>query len=963
MKTKTLSITVLLFFALTFFAGTAKKAANEVTNQNPGISFTENKGQIHDQNYLPRPDVLFGAITKNMAVHIKRTGVSYQLYRVDRYNEIEDPKTKKKFKEIAQQTIYRVDLNWVNANSNVPTTQDEVLPGYNNYYLENCPNGALYVRSYKGVTLKNLYKGIDLHYYGKCGELKHDYIVAARADYRQIQVKVEGAQISVNGDGSLLLTTPLGKIQEGAPIVYQSGRQLNAKWKLTNNILSFEIENYNINYDLIIDPVTRLWGTYYGGNAEDAVGGCSKDNSGNVYLTGYAVSNSGTNIASSGSHQSAFGGFFDAFLVKFNISGVRLWGTYYGGTGSELGNSCSTDGSGNVFMAGNTSSTSGTVIASNASHQQTYGGGTRDAFLAKFDGNGIRQWGTYYGGALTDQGNWCVTDVNGNVYLAGNSNSTNASAIATGGSHQSVSGTTGDAFLVKFNSNGVRQWGTYYGGAGTDQGYACATDISGNVYLVGSTITSTNAIATVGSHQPVYGGGNYDGYLVKFSSNGVRQWGSYYGGLGDDIGYSCVTDASGNVYLAGFSDSNAGTALATGGSHQSLYGGGTYDSFLAKFDASGVRLWGTYYGGTGDDQGYSCDVDANNNVYLVGFTDTNSGTLIATSGSHQLLYGGGIYDGFLVKFNTNGIRQWGTYYGGAGDDGVYSCVTDNNSGLYLAGYTDSNIGTAIATVGSHQSNYGGGVYDAFLAKFDVCDVAPLQPTTILGNTSICSGSGLSSYSIVSVAGATSYTWSLPAGWSGSSNTNSISATPGGSGVFTVVAGNACGASPQQSLSVIVNPLPTITASSSSSVLCEGESATLTASGASTYTFNPGGTGTIIVVTPPVTSVYTISGTDANGCSNTIIFTQNVDACVGISQNPGIHPSCLKIYPNPNNGQFSLESHTEAQVLLIDLQGRMVGALSLAKGKNQISIEHLENGVYFLELSHPQGKEVFRIIKQ
>lgn len=132
---------------------------NQKLNNN-NISFTENKGQVYDQNYKPRPDVLYGAMAGNMAVHIKSNGVSYQLYRVDKYKEIEDPKTSQKRKEIDEQTIYRIDLDWLGADKNVTQTTDEELPGYNNYYLESCPNGALNVKSYTGVTLKNLYDGI-----------------------------------------------------------------------------------------------------------------------------------------------------------------------------------------------------------------------------------------------------------------------------------------------------------------------------------------------------------------------------------------------------------------------------------------------------------------------------------------------------------------------------------------------------------------------------------------------------------------------------------------------------------------------------------------------------------------------------------------------------------------------------------------------------------------------------------
>ena len=149
--------------------------------------------------------------------------------------------------------------------------------------------------------------------------------------------------------------------------------------------LSFEIENYNPNLELIIDPVTRLWGTYYGGSGTDLGYSCSTDASGNVYLAGSTGSNTGTVIATTGAHQSAYGGgSYDAFLVKFNASGVRQWGTYYGGSSGDYDFSCSTDATGNVYLAGNTQSE--TAIATTGAHQSVYGGGggLLNVFLAKF---------------------------------------------------------------------------------------------------------------------------------------------------------------------------------------------------------------------------------------------------------------------------------------------------------------------------------------------------------------------------------------------------------------------------------------------------------------------------------------------------------------------------------------------------------------------------------------------------
>ncbi len=957
----------LLAANFSLFGGNPSQPETLQNKEKPKISFTENKGQVYDQYYKPRPDVLYGAMTGNMAVHIKNNGVSYQLYRVDKYKEVEDIKTKEKRQEIDQQTIYRVDLYWLNANKNLTTSEDEALPGYNNYYLESCPNGALNVKSYKGITLNNLYPGINLHYYEKNGELKHDYIVAAHADYKQIQIKVEGAEIRVNEDGSLLLTTPLGKIQEEAPKVYQNGKQLKAKWLVKNNTLSFEIENYNLNYELIIDPVTRIWGTYYGGIGQDWGYGTSVDGSGNVYLSGYAESNSGNVIATTGAHQIMHGGsVYDAFIVKFNGNGIRQWGTYYGGSGSDYGGSCCADNLGNIYLTGTTSSNLGSAISTFGSHQSAFGGGNTDAYIVKFDGNGIRQWGTYYGGSGEDESTSVKADANGNVYLAGYTTSSNGNSIATASAHQAIyGGGTYDAYVVKFNSSGLRQWATYYGDAGLEFGNEVGVDGSGNVILVGVTQSYTGtAIATVNAHQITYGGGSKDAFIVKFDGSGSRLWGSYYGGAGEDGGNGVCTDVFGNVYLTGFTESNTGTTIATNNAHQPNYGGGLLDAYLVKFNTNGIRQWGTYYGGQGRDNAIKACIDVLNNVYVGGQTTTLTGSVIATAGAHQTTYGGGTFgDVFLVKLNTSGNRQWGTYYGGTVDDYGYSIEVDPSGFIYLAGMTSSNTGTAIASAGGFQSTHGGGLRDAFLVKFGSCTSSLPQPGPILGTTLTCAGTIATIYSVTPVSGATFYLWVLPAGWIGSSTSNTISVIPNSTGSISVAAGDTCGTSPTQNLFVTVLPQPNVSISPSHSILCTGESTTLSATGANSYTWNNGSNAIFIVETPTISTTYTLIGINSQGCINTSTFTQNVVACVGISENPGINGPCIVIYPNPNNGLINVESDSKAQVQVIDLQGRIVGHQSLISGKNQISIEHLENGLYFLELSLPQGKEVFRIIKQ
>lgn len=353
-----------------------------------------------------------------------------------------------------------------------------------------------------------------------------------------------------------------------------------------------------------------------------------------------------------------------------------------------MGYACCVDNSGNIYISGESNTLLGTGVATPGSHQTTFAGGNKDGFLVKFNSNGIRQWGTYYGGSANEVGNACVTDALGNVYLSGSTMSNNA--IATAGSHQATFGGVLDAYLVKFNTNGVRQWGTYYGGGAIDvSDFSCAIDASGNIYLAGETETLAGGgpiIATPGTHQTTYGGLG-DGFLVKFNSNGVRQWGTYYGGNSAEYTSGCSTDASGNVYVSGRTYSSNGNSIATPGAFQTAFVGGAYCSYVIKFNANGLREWGTYVGSV--NWGTACATVGTGTVYLTGFTGLNTPYEISTPGSFQSTFGGTV-DAFLVKL-TDCPSTSSSQNVSACDSYTWPVnnMTYTSSGTYVARLTNS----------------------------------------------------------------------------------------------------------------------------------------------------------------------------------------------------------------------------------------------------------------------------------
>ncbi len=338
--------------------------------------------------------------------------------------------------------------------------------------------------------------------------------------------------------------------------------------------------------------------------------------------------------------------------------------------------------------------------------------------VAQHNGNIIidpsLEWASYMGGSSEDRGMCASSDTAGNVYMAGRTGSASSTNVYTSGAHQTTFGGQEDGFITRYTAGGVRIWSTYYGGAGKEAINAITVDKQNNILFCGWTDTSYSGIATTGSHQPAYGGGGSDCFLVKMNPSGQRIWGTYYGGAaderdGNDYQTGIVCDSSLNVYLAGITKSDTGIATT----YQTTRGGG-FDGFVAKFNTSGVRQWATYYGGTADDGFTIVGADSAGVVYAAGnFQSTGMGTTGTHASSKP---GGSSIDVMIAKFNpATGSMIWATYYGGSGIDLARGLVVGDSSNVYICGSTESSTG--ISTTGTAQPSIGGG-RDMFLAKFD-----------------------------------------------------------------------------------------------------------------------------------------------------------------------------------------------------------------------------------------------------
>jgi Secretion system C-terminal sorting domain len=219
-------------------------------------------------------------------------------------------------------------------------------------------------------------------------------------------------------------------------------------------------------------------------------------------------------------------------------------------------------------------------------------------------------------------------------------------------------------------------------------------------------------------------------------------------------------------------------------------------------------------------------------------------------------------------------------------------------------------------------------------------------TVTATNSVICLGGTTA----VNVNGVSTYTWS------GGIN-NGIPFTPTATISYSVTGtttNNSCNGNAV--LTITVNPLPQITVSGSS-LMCVGETASLMATGAASYTWDSGSNNAVIAINPTVTSSYTVSGTDVNTCKNTAVYTQSVSECLGFS--PILTSKAqVFIYPNPNNGRFSINSSADITISILNELGQLIKVIELdGNNGHKVSINEFANGIYFV--TGNQGGQIIR----
>ena len=694
------------------------------------MAFEANQGQSDPQvKYMARGDGYTLFLTANDAVFSVRSPAAVELAAPTSAGKF-GLRTRRASVAASEKTA-AIRMQTVGGNDHAATSASAEVPGRINYYLGNDPSKwVVGAKQYSGVTYHDVYPGVNLAFHGDRRQLEFDFIVSPGASPAPIELGFKGAdKITTDGAGNLVLSSAAGDVLLNKPVAYQEKdgqRELvNVSFKTAGKKeVAFALGDYDHRRELVIDP-SVTFATYLGGTAEDDGYAIAFDGSGNSYVTGQTKSTDFPTVA--GGHSTTNAGGFDVFVTKISADGSSLvFSTYVGGSGDDSGNAIQVDGSGDVFVAGGTGSSSNFPTTTGAL-QTTYGGGGLDAFVFELaSSGGSLVYSTYLGGSGNDAALGLALDGSGNAYLVGLTYSTDFPTHNAGALQGSLAGAS-NGFVSKLNSSGnALTFSTYLGGGTGDFASAVALDSSKNVYVTGATQNATFP-TTTGAFQTSCGtaancnGGLSDAFVtvIKADASGYV-YSTFLGGGSADQGLGIAVDSASDAYVTGLTQSNN---FPMKSAVQATYGGGTQDAFVTALNPSGSGLlYSTYLGGSAADAGAGIAVDGNKNAYVTG--QTGSSNFPTTAGATQASPGGG-NDAFVTEINAAGSQiVFSTFLGGSlNEDSTSSganvsplggiAVDGPGANIYVVGNTAS---TNFPTVGPEQAANGGG-FDAFVAKY------------------------------------------------------------------------------------------------------------------------------------------------------------------------------------------------------------------------------------------------------
>ena len=486
------------------------------------------------------------------------------------------------------------DVNFVGASTKIKARGEKAIATYNNYFTGDDPSKwAAACKIYQAVTLEDVYPNVDVRYYTNNGYLKYDIIVKPGADISKIALRYEGVDKLQVANKELLIRTSIGDMKESSPYTYQTDlngkKEVSCKYVVKGNVMRFDVKNYDPTATLVIDPVIVF---------------CS--------FSGSAADNWGF-TATYGPDGSMYGGGI-VFSDGFPVSSGAFQTTYQGGSGIS----------------------------------------PVDIGIIKLSPNGSnRIYATYIGGSGNEQPHSLIVDPQGNLILAGRTNSpiTGSGSYPLSNTTTDVIGPNGgyDIVVTKLNATGTAILGSKRIGGTADDGVNISEvrsgtnslqrnygddgrsevilDGAGNIYVASST-QSVNFPVRGAPFQTV-NRGNQDGVVIKLTPDvGAVIFSTYLGGSGNDAAYVLSIGPGGDIYVGGGTESAdfIGDHSGTIGPSNNLNASNlpTIDGFIARINNAGtVLIKSTYIGTNAIDQVFGIQFDQLGFPYIMGQTTGN----------------------------------------------------------------------------------------------------------------------------------------------------------------------------------------------------------------------------------------------------------------------------------------------------------------------------------------------------
>ncbi len=561
------------------------------------------------------------------------------------------------------------------AYGTAPTVEAlDALPGRSSYFIGNDPSKSRTgVAQYARVRYRNVYPGVDVIFYGTRQRLEYDLIVAPGVDVSKIAWEFSGGgKLQLDPRGDLVLKTSGGELRQARPRVYQ--------------------EAHGGRQFVDCDYVVK-----------------------GRHSVGFRVAK------------------YDSSKPLI-VDPTLAFTTYLAGSNVDFIQGLAIDTSGNLYVVGQTNSTSFPVTTGVV---QTKIGGGIDFFVAKLSSSGTVIYCTYVGGSGNEFPTGIAVDASGNAYITGSTSSKDypVTAGVVQGTFQSApppSSTGSNAVLTKLNAAGTALvYSTYIGAYGSGSN-AITVDSTGAAYVTGH---ASSGLALVNAFQSTPGGA----FIEKVNPAGTAYLlSTFLGGSGIDYGNAITLDSSGNIYVAGYTNSkNFPTVKPVQASLASTSG---YNVFVAELNAAGsALLFSTYFGGSVNDLATGIALDKDGSIVITG--QTASPNFPTTSGAFQTTFGGSatntnsfVTNAFVAKFapatssagaesvhEPDGATATGfnlnlsTFLGGSGADVGSAVSIDTNQTYYVTGNTTSMNFPVMNAV---QPTLLGGYKNAFLVAFD-----------------------------------------------------------------------------------------------------------------------------------------------------------------------------------------------------------------------------------------------------